>query len=507
MIFKKILAATLGLIMIMTMIASCSDVDEQPNVTDSTPEASSTPAPPVDETTNDYLEAGIPDGIDYDGDTVNIFHWEYWHSLPKEFDIASEDLNGDPIYDAIYKRNLYTEQLLNVDLEFVHLYLETGNINEMIDWCDRLENTMNDPNTPVDIFASYSRCIATATTRGLPQNLSDYNSLDFNKEWWPQYIKDEFDIGGQMFFATGDISTYVLYSMYMIFFNEELVGQHGMENPYTLVENREWTIDKMIKMTSSVYDDMDAVNGKSAGDLFAFTLEWWASDAFIQGADFNILEKATDGEHYMKLSEDFTSEKFGNFIGKMGDWCALDSVYNQKGYDDSASTAFKEERAIFHMGPAETGLRLQEVDFSYGIVPPPMLDPNAQDYITTICEDYSIYAMGRNCADGDRAANVIQTMGYYANKYTTPAVFDVTFKGKFSKTEQMMNMFDKIRGAISFDMGLLYQRQLSQINDWPTEAIRDNIEWSIKASARQVKMMEIMINTLNDNLKALVELS
>ena len=97
-------------------------------------------------------------------------------------------------------------------------------------------------------------------------------------------------------------------------------------------------------------------------------------------------------------------------------------------------------------------------------------------------------------------------MGYYANKYTTPAVFDVTFKGKFSKTEQMMNMFDKIRGAISFDMGLLYQRQLNQINDWPTEAIRDNVEWSVKASARQIQMVDMMIGTLSNNLKALIEL-
>jgi len=503
---KKILAIMLGLIMIMTMVSSCSEVDENSDITDGTPVESSTPEASPVETTNDYIEAGIPDGIDYGGDPVNIIHWEYWYPLPNEFDITSEDLTGNPIDDAVYKRNLYTEQLLNVDLEFIHLYLETGNINEMLDWCNRLQNTMNDPTTPVDIFASYSRCVATATIRGLPQNLSVYESLDFRKEWWPQYIKDEFDIGGQMFFATGDISTYVLYSMYMIFFNEELVGQYGLDNPYTLVDNREWTIDKMINMTSSVYEDIDGADGETAGDFFSFTLEWWGSDAFIQGAGFKILEKETNGERYMKLTEDFTSEKFGSFIEKLGDWCARDSVYNQKGYDESASTAFKEERAIFHMGPAEVGLKLQEVDFSYGIVPPPMLDPKVQDYITTICEDYTIYAMGRNCLEGERAATVIQTMGYYANKYTTPAVFDVTFKGKFSKTEQMMNMFDKIRGAISFDMGLLYQRQLNQINDWPTEAIRDNVEWSVKASARQIKMVDMMIGTLSDNLKALIEL-
>ena len=505
---KKTLALILVFIMIISMLASCQKPDADPleSPDGSTPAAeSSTPDGPEESTVSEYEEAGLPEGINFENETVNIIYWERWDSTPNEFYVASDDLAGDPVDDAIYKRNLYTEQLLGVDLEFVHLYLETGNINEMLDWCNRLENMMNDPATPVDIFASYSRCIATATVRGLPQNLSVYEVLDFEKDWWPQYIKDEFDIGGQMYFATGDISTYLLYSMYMIFFNENMVNNYGMENPYDLVENREWTIDKMIGMNSSVYEDLDDIAGKSAGDLFSFTLEWWGSDAFIQGADFKILEQDKSGDGYIKITEDFTSEKFGEFLEDLADWCALDSVYNQKGYDETASGAFKEGRAIFHMGPAEVGKKLQEVDYTYGIVPPPMLDPSAQDYITTICEDYSIYAVGRNCTEGDRAAAVIQTMGYYANKHTTPAVFDVTFKGKFAKTEEMMGMFDFLRSIISFDMGLLYQRQLGYINDWPTEAIRDNVEWATKAGAFQMKGLATKMRIINNDLKTLVE--
>ena len=133
-----------------------------------------------------------------------------------------------------------------------------------------------------------------------------------------------------------------------------------------------------------------------------------------------------------------------------------------------------------------------------------MLDPTAQDYITTICEDYSVYAMTRTCLDGDRAAAVIQTMGYYAHKYTTPAVFDVTFKGKFAKTEEMMGMFDFLRSIISFDMGLLYQRQLIYVNDWPTEAIRDNMIWANKANPVQMKGFNQKLNILNDDLRTLV---
>ena len=69
----------------------------------------------------------------------------------------------------------------------------------------------------------------------------------------------------------------------------------------------------------------------------------------------------------------------------------------------------------------------------------------------------------------------------------------------------MMDMFDKLRSIISFDMGLLYQRQLNYINDWPTEAIRDNVEWTTKASALQMKALDKKMKVLNKDLKTLVE--
>ena len=56
---KKILAITLGLIMIMTMVSSCSEVDENSDITDGTPVESSTPEASPVETTNDYIEAVV----------------------------------------------------------------------------------------------------------------------------------------------------------------------------------------------------------------------------------------------------------------------------------------------------------------------------------------------------------------------------------------------------------------------------------------------------------------
>ena len=113
--------------------------------------------------------------------------------------------------------------------------------------------------------------------------------------------------------------------------------------------------------------------------------------------------------------------------------------------------------------------------------------------------------MSRGCKDGERAAAVISTLGYYGYKLTTPAIFDVTFKGKFSKDPTMIDMLDRIRSGISFDMGLLYMRELASINDKPTQAILNNTDWlGVAMNAFQQKSLNTLLRKFNGKLETAV---
>ena len=113
--------------------------------------------------------------------------------------------------------------------------------------------------------------------------------------------------------------------------------------------------------------------------------------------------------------------------------------------------------------------------------------------------------MARGCRDGERAAAVFATLGYYGHELTTPAIFDVTFKGKFSKDPAMMDMFDRIRNGICFDMGLLYMRELNSINDRPTEAIRDNQDWlGVKMNAFSRKALNDLLDKFNRKIDTIM---
>ena len=523
---KKLITLLLAIVMVVSMLAACKPAEETPggneseskapaaseskgdnsgNESDSgnTPPESTPPEGGEDENLTEYEKIGIPE-VNYGEAIVSI---ACWHSEQPEFDVSVDDANtGDPILDAIYKKNLYTEQTLGIELEFTEVP-GAGNQNEIIAWCETVKNMQSDPSTPVDLLACYSRTAAYATINGLNQDITVYDNIDLSKAWWPKNVQEEFSIGNKLFFITGDISTNVLHMMYCVFYNKTMMEDYGLGDPVQMVKDRTWTIDQWQSMTSGLYQDIDGVAGKSEGDVFGAGFQYYHLDAIVQGSGFKLLENTDEDGQYIAITEDFYSQKLDGYIDDMIEWVKTNDVYNDTKYAGVSETAFLEGRSAFQINRAQYGFQLQETDLDYGILPPPMLDPSQQEsYVTSLGNPYTIYSMSRSTVDGDRAAAVLQTMGYYGYSLTTPAIFDVTFKGKFSKDPNAMDMFNLVRDAIGFDLGILYMRELNYMCDMITNnAISQGQQWSAVASnAFAKKTMQTKLDRLNKSLDLIV---
>ena len=81
---------------------------------------------------------------------------------------------------------------------------------------------------------------------------------------------------------------------------------------------------------------------------------------------------------------------------------------------------------------------------------------NQKKYYTTIGHQYSTYGICEASQDYDIAAQTLQVLGYHAYSTTTPALFEISFKGKFSKDDYTIEMFNIIRESIVFDIGRIY---------------------------------------------------
>ena len=505
---KKLVALMLTLIMAISMLAACTPAEtldeskapagesqSKPAESESQPAGSEEASKPA-ETEEGH---GIPE-LNYNDAEINI---ACWASPYPEFDVAPEDGAGDPVINAVYQRNLHTEQLLGVDLVFSEFYTDEGKTG-IIQYAESLKNATSDASVNYDIIGSYSRSTAQCFVTGLLQPLDLYETLDLTKSWWPKNIQEEFSMAGRLYFVSGDISTNMLNYMYGVFYNKGLTDDYGYGSLTDLVNNNEWTLEKLLELSTGVYQNTDETAGKSKGDLFGITFRYHMMDAVIQGSNFKLAEVTDDESEVVVISEDFTSEKFDAFIADMIEYTTSDDVWNEMpdgspgGWGDSAGIIFKDGRSFFAINRMMYGFQLQETDITYGILPIPKYDANQENFNTCVDNSYTLYGICTDTQNGDRAAAVIQALGYYGKTYTTPAIFEVTFKGKFSKEPAFIDMFDKIRDGVGFDVGRLLTVHMNLIADIPTlKAIANGQQWSIVAGAMNLKATERAVKSLN----------
>lgn len=503
---KKMLALLLATFMILTSFVACNTPTPSQD-SQSTPAGGAEQTPSPEATPAETEGHGIPNDLKYNGKTITIACWE---SPQPEFDVDFEDCDGDPVVDAVYKRNLYTEQLLDVELDFIPFYTDEGKTG-IESYANSLKNAVSDASTFYDIVATYSRSTAQCFVNGLIVPLDVYNVLDLSKEWWPKNIQEEFSMDNNLFFISGDISTNMLNYMYGVFYNIELADQYGRTNLPDLVKNNEWTLDKMVELSSGLYDDLDTASGKSSGDFYGMTLRYHMADALIQGSNFKLAENSDEDGVVVKVSDDFTSELFDTFISDMIEYTSSDDVYNEvpdgsgtDGWSDTAALIFLDSRAMFAINRMKFGFELQETDITYGILPMPKRNP-ADDFNTCVDNSYTLYGICRDTADGDAAAAVIQALGYYGLEFTTPALFEVTFKGKFSKEEVFLDMFDCIKEHVGFDIGRLFTVHMDLIADKPTNlAIAKKTEWSLVMTARSTQLLNRIVSNFNETIYEII---
>ncbi len=454
---KKVFLVLLALVMIVTVFASCGDADGK-----TTPKAT-TPKTPSGGGGDDGGEE-IPENeklnfdinsIDYGGEVVRIVHGRC--DFP-EYAMSEDQIGNDPINDAIYKRNLYIEQDLGVTLEFNE---EPYSYDKISTFMDRLAAWRSDPNTPIDIIAAFTRMMPYIMMEGYFADLNMYtDSLDFDKAWWPEGSTELHEIRDDLYFVTGDISPNVLRSMTVVFVNKTILKSRGYDYVEFMekVKNYEWVIDDLITMSEGMWANGEDSSkpGPSADDTFGMATAWKHFDALYVGCGFEYMTKSNKDTEVIKLSADLFSESVANWMTKIQDWQKTGDFHCGEVGSGIYETNFMEGKSLFVLHRAYHGFELQATDIDYAIVPTPMLDTAQRRYYTTIGYGYTSYGMCVDSINYDKSAQTLQLLGYYGYKLTTPAVFEVSFKGKFSKDEYTIEMFDIIRESITFDLGRIY---------------------------------------------------
>ena len=506
--FTKLIALLCALVMLLFLFASCANTGSGDETTadNASTEASVQPEETKDPNYDDagYLKSSLP-VLDYKGEDVNLLVWEDVER--PEFEVLESETGLDIVKDAIYERNMKVESILNVNLVWTE---QVGDSNDLKAFVSYVQNC-HSSGVYYDIIATYSRTAASLSANSLLTDLNTVEDsyLDFDKPWWPETMLETCSIKDSLFFISGDISTNLLHFMYAIYYNMDMLKNLGLEDPVAMVDNKTWTIDKLIEMSTDLYQDADQTGGASDDDIFGFTSNYYHLEAFYSGSGMKLLEPATDGK-VLKISDDYTSQKTVDLVDKLASWFAQGDTYvNPAGGSLKNDLVFAEGRALFtqnrvYIADAQYGGgKLRNADWEYGILPNPLYDENQEDYITLLGNPFTLWCIMDNAADPSMSTAVIECMASEAYRKTTPALFENNMKYRYTpdvaNKGDSTRMFDIIHDNISFDLGRMFAAEMNYMSERPLRAALDGLSW-VTAGKQQVNALKKNLADLNKGL-------
>ena len=453
---SRIIIALLILAMTLPMVISCAETGSIDETT--APAMTEAPDNGAVETTAEetlFAQSNIPDDLRFDGTTVKLL---YWDDVPN-LEFFVEDQTGEAVNDAIYKRNAKVQEQFGVELEYTGT---PGDNSDMASFVNVCVNSTQSGADAHDLFCGYSMTGATLMTRGVTQDLTSYEVMEFDKPWWPKSLISKATIRDGIYFASGDISTNFIHMMYLVMFNKDMldsVHNLGAEALYNLAYNGEWTLDKFIELTEGLYVDQDGDNTASETDRYGAVVTNVHFDPFYAGSGLTTVNVNEDGN--LVLSPDLFSQKTVDLLEKL---CNL--------LHTSGNAYIKKSEPIFAAGnallivdrPYIITRSFINLDFNFGILPIPKYDTNQEGYRTCLGFGYTMYMLSTAANNPEAAAATLELMAYQSYLNVTPALFEESMKMRYADQSDDSFMFDLIRDGVEIDVARLFTTQLDKMS-------------------------------------------
>ncbi len=484
----------LATVFLMVTFVACGgekkESTEAPSVT--------TTQPLKDTDPKETVEANVPSDLRYDGETITFFARDNMEIF--KYEICSDELMKDTLYDAIHYRNIDVENRLGVTIK---QYLQPGQWAVAASWFETLSTAVNTQSTDYDAAAMYSVFGAKYALQNLFYNLNDVSQqygdgyIDLEKPWWNQSVIEECTLFDNLYFLSGDLAVSATYGTHLLWFNKDLFNEKfpdegGHQVLYDYVDADTWTIDKMANYVSQVWDDTNASGSIDDGDTVGFKYfraqEQAQMESWTWALGVEVFERDKYGDIEFANFGPRVIEAFDILKGMyLGDGAMISDI--DKETDASSLGA---GNVMFQVGGIGDGEKYTATNVNYGALPMPKLNEDQEEYGNGMWS-YSTFFVILNHIAPERAkmiSAVLEVMAAESYESVTPAYYEKVITGRYSKEEADSRMLDIALRTCRYTFEQIYSgilgsdltRFFRNLNSDPATTIDANIntKWPTK---------------------------
>ncbi len=417
---------------------------------DKTPASTTASSDNAEQMTAQTGEAlGVPETADYGGAAFNIL--SAGSVAYNDFDFDEE--SSLALDNAQYKRRRLVEENYKVEIheDIKQAYSSGGGPGFMQISTDV---SAGDCSYDLALIAGYD--VSVLAYSGLLYDLNSVPGIDLSKSWWDQKANESLSVNGVMFFTTGEITCSDNNAAFVILFNKGLLKDYELENPYTLVYDGEWTMDKFAELCKTVTEDLDQNGTMDANDRFGLLVWDDSVVGIVNAAGQRCCTINADGNIELTLYNETTVSALEKYFSIAYDTQYAYTYQRVSGYNEQE--LWSGNHGLFWTTWLGIVPRYREMENDFGILPYPKLNTAQTDYYTTVAPYNSQFiCMPLIQNDVERAGTITEALAYYGKKVVTPAYYDVNLIGQSTRDEESEDMLKIIFDNLVFDIGYYYQ--------------------------------------------------
>ena len=403
------------------------------------------------ETVTEKLLPDVPDK-DYEGHEFVVLgngtdYNSYWYSK----DIYVEEENGDAINDAVYARNRAIEEKYNITIRGVFKGNQYNEAKKSIVSGDATYDMLTVP---------LQGASAQLAQDGLLLDLKKVPYVDLEKPWWDQKANEQLSIGHKLMFTISDLLIIDKDALFIFLFNKDVIQEQGLEDPYKLVREGTWTIDKMWDMAKDMPKDLDGDGKMTDVDSYRMLTAGHTIHGNVVSSGHFVITKDKDDMPILNIRDPMILASYEKWIvlntDRANTWVAQDWASKHADIWMYQLEVLSEKRALWLYAGMDRVTTLRTFDFNFGILPNPKYDESQKEYFNHVHAWCTTAISIPVTSDPERTGMILEALTAESYYTLRPAYYDVSLKTKFMRDDESGEMLDLIFETRCYDLGHVY---------------------------------------------------
>ena len=378
-------------------------------------------------------EPDLP-AVNYSGKSITFLEREIetGNNVNVYFNEIYAEIKGETINDAIYERNTAVSDKYGIEIVSVRKWNE--NINTT------LTNSVKAGEKICDVLHANGTTTMSLAVNGYLTDMKDIPYVNYDNPWWMGMVMKTSSISGHNAFAIGDTNIQSFTAVSAVYFNKELAKNLSLDDPYKVVKDGKWTIDKMYTYCAAAVSDLNGDGVMNINDRYGIIFNAYAWAPFFYGSGLCIVEKDTNDQPYLNLEDEKVFKTFSKVVDFLAD-TEVQECSSWVTIDDMAGK-FQNGYSMFYVQLMYAVMAMRGGNLNFGILPIPKASEEQDGYFSYIHNKSSYTSIPKTNTDFEMTGILLEDMAYHSYKIVRPAFFDIMLDGKVAKDEESTEMLD-----------------------------------------------------------------